>query len=102
MVAAMMPKMMRLTAQHADIWNSLHFDRDFEVQLPVVAERVAKMNELCGEVGRDPATLRRSFTIFDADSRASGGAIRYYDDPDLFIDLVQRLTALGMSEISLY
>ena len=102
MVAAMGPRMMGHAARHADIWNSLHFDPDFEVQLTETAARVAKMDELCRDAGRDPETLRRSFTIFDAHARASGGAIRYYDDPDLFVDLVQRLTALGMSEISIY
>ena len=102
MVAAMGPKMMGHTARHADIWNSLHFDPDFEVQLRETAGRVAKMDELCLEAGRDPSALRRSFTIFDAEHRTGGGGIRYYDDPDLFVDLVQRLTAMGMSEISLY
>ena len=102
MVAAMGPRMMAITAEHADIWNSLHFDPDFDVQLAGTAERVARMDELCREAGRAEDEMRRSFTIFDATSRASGGAVRYYDDPDLFVDLVQRLTAMGMSEISIY
>ena len=92
----------RASGPSADIWNSLHFDPDFEVQLTEIAPRVAKMDELCRDAGRDPETLRRSFTVFDAHARAGDGAIRYYDDPDLFVDLVQRLTALDMSEISIY
>ena len=102
MVAALAPRMMGITARHADIWNSLHFDPDFGVQLPDMAERCQKMDELCRAAGRDPDSIRRSFTVFDAQARHSGGAIRYYDDTDLFVDLVQRLTAMGITEISLY
>lgn len=102
MVAALAPRMMSLAVSHADIWNTLHYDPDFDVQLAETAERAATVDELCTQVGRDPGTLRRSFTVFDAEARATGGAIRYYDDPDLFVDLVQRLTDLGMTEISIY
>ena len=35
----------------------------------------------CEAVGRDPETLRRSYLMFDANARPSGGHIAYYDSP---------------------
>lgn len=102
MVAALGPKMMGITAQHADIWNTLSFQPEFDDQFTELRRRVELMDRFCSEADRDPTSLRRSFTIFDAHARSSGGAIRYYDDPDLFVDLVGGLTDLGMSEISIY
>jgi hypothetical protein len=102
MVAALGPMMMRLAAEHADIWNSLSFAADFDEQLAELGDRCMTMDELCAEVGRDPATLRRSYTMFDPKARASGGAIGYYDSDELFVDMVRRVTDLGITEVSLY
>ena len=102
MVAALGPQMMRHAAVHADIWNSLSFAPGFEEQLAELTDRCMTMDELCAEVGRDPATLRRSYTMFDPTARASGGAIAYYESDDVFVESVKRITALGITEISLY
>jgi hypothetical protein len=40
--------------------------------------------------------------MFDATARAGGGVIRYYESDDLFVEMVGRATALGVSEISMY
>ena len=52
LIAARGPRMLRLTAEHADMWNAAWFGgtRLFEEQL-------AKMTAACGEVGRDISTL---------------------------------------------
>lgn len=48
-------RMLRLTARHADAWNTVwHKHRD------EVVEVVAKVDEACREVGRDPGTLVRT------------------------------------------
>ena len=60
------------------------------------------IDELCAELGRDPATLRRSYTMFDPNARASGGAINYYESEDMFVDMVRQVVDLGITEISLY
>jgi alkanesulfonate monooxygenase SsuD/methylene tetrahydromethanopterin reductase-like flavin-dependent oxidoreductase (luciferase family) len=55
MVGAFMPKMLRLTARYADWWN---------VSSTGVAgyQRMAEeFQRACGEVGRDPATVRRTW-----------------------------------------
>lgn len=102
MVAALGPQMMRHAAAYADIWNSLSFAPGFEEQLTELADRCLTMDELCAEIGRDPATLRRSYTMFDPKARASGGSIGYYESDDAFVDAVKRITDLGITEISMY
>ena len=102
MVAALGPRMMRCAVQHADIWNSLSFAKDFGEQLAELGDRCMSIDELCAEFGRDPASLRRSYTMFDANARSGGGAINYYESDQLFVDMVQQVVELGIDEISLY
>ena len=102
MVAALAPRMMRHTARHADIWNTMSFDPDFDAQIVELRERAAVMDEICHEVGRDPETLRRSVNLFDAEARAGGGSIRYYADESLLRRLVGELVEVGYTDIGLY
>ena len=52
------PRMLRLTAQYADIWNvSLAFDHSRPDKIPPLREAV---DAACVKIGRDPATLARS------------------------------------------
>ena len=60
------------------------------------------MDDLCVDVGRDPATLRRSVNLFDAEARAAGGRLRYYDDDELFVRLVTSYRTAGYTDIGLY
>ncbi len=101
-IAALGPRMLGHAARYADIWNSLSFAASFDEQLAETAERIATLDRHCARIGRDPATLARSYLMFDANARHSGGAFNYYESEDLFIDMVQRLTALGITEIGLY
>jgi alkanesulfonate monooxygenase SsuD/methylene tetrahydromethanopterin reductase-like flavin-dependent oxidoreductase (luciferase family) len=55
MVGAFRPQMLRLTARHADWWNvSSTGIEDYRVI-------VQELERACDEVGRDPATLRRTW-----------------------------------------
>ena len=101
-IAALGPVMLKLAARYADNWNSLSFATDFDTQLEETRRRIARIDANCTEIGRDPATLRRSYLMFDPASRASGGSITYYRSEDVFVDMVQRLLKLGISEIGLY
>ncbi len=56
----------------------------------------------CEAVGRDPETLRCSYLMFDANARQSGGHISYYDSPQAFADMADRLLDLGFTELGLY
>lgn len=101
-VAALGPRMLVHAVRHADTWNTMSFDADFDVQLDELARRAASVDDLCAEVGRDPATLRRSANLFDATARASGGRLRYLDDEDLFVRLVRSLVATGFTDVGIY
>jgi alkanesulfonate monooxygenase SsuD/methylene tetrahydromethanopterin reductase-like flavin-dependent oxidoreductase (luciferase family) len=100
--AALGPKMLAHAARHADIWNTMSFDADFDAQLAELADRAASVDAHCEAAGRDPATLRRSANLFDAEARASGGRLRYYDDEDLFVRLVRGLVERGFTDVGLY
>jgi alkanesulfonate monooxygenase SsuD/methylene tetrahydromethanopterin reductase-like flavin-dependent oxidoreductase (luciferase family) len=102
LVAALGPRMMRHAARHADIWNTISFLPSFDEQLEETRSRRMAMESICAEIGRDPATLRQSYTMFDAQARARGGAFGYYESTELFIDHVSRLVELGMSDVGVY
>jgi alkanesulfonate monooxygenase SsuD/methylene tetrahydromethanopterin reductase-like flavin-dependent oxidoreductase (luciferase family) len=102
LVAALGPRMMRHAARYADIWNSLSFLPTFEEQIAETQARCAAIDAACDAIGREPATLRRSYTMFDAQARSRGGAIGYYASRERFIDQVSRLVELGISDVGLY
>jgi alkanesulfonate monooxygenase SsuD/methylene tetrahydromethanopterin reductase-like flavin-dependent oxidoreductase (luciferase family) len=102
LVAALGRRMMRLAARHADIWNSISFLPSFEEQLAETRARCQAIDAECEAAGREPATLRRSYTMFDAQARSRGGAFGYYESSQRFIDEVSRLAELGISDVGLY
>lgn len=102
LVAALGPRMLRHTVQFADCWNSLSFCATFAEQLAETAQRCQRIDAICVEIGRDPATLRRSYTMFDAQARPRGGMIDYYESPERFVEQVARVVELGISDIGLY
>ena len=101
-IAALGPVMLRLAARHADNWNTLSFAPSFDRQLAETSERIGRIDDACAAIGRDPASLRRSYLMFDPASRATGGRIAYYESEDLFVDMVGRIRELGVSELGLY
>jgi alkanesulfonate monooxygenase SsuD/methylene tetrahydromethanopterin reductase-like flavin-dependent oxidoreductase (luciferase family) len=52
LIASRGPRMLRLTAEYADQWNTAWFG-----QPGIFKERLADMHAACAETGRDPATL---------------------------------------------
>jgi hypothetical protein len=94
--------MMRHAARTADIWSSLSFLDAFDGQLDETRRRVVQIAEACDAVGRDPATLRRSFTMYDATARPRGGTYECYTSVGRFEAMVGPLLELGMDEIVLY
>ncbi|MCB0124047.1 MAG: LLM class flavin-dependent oxidoreductase [Caldilineaceae bacterium] len=55
MVGAFQPKMLRLTARHADWWNVS------STGPATYARMVREFEQACADVGRDPATVRRTW-----------------------------------------
>jgi len=101
-VGALGPVMMRHAARHADIWSSLSFHESFEAQVDETRRRVESMDAYCRALGREPASLLRSYTMYDAGARPRGGSYDYYDSVDRFEAMVGRISDLGMDEIVLY
>jgi hypothetical protein len=101
-VAAMGPVMLGHAARHADIWNSISFAKTFEAQLEETRQRVAAMDAQCARIGRDPASLRRSYLMFDPTARSSGGKIAYYESVDACRRMVRQVMALGITDIGFY
>lgn len=101
-VAAMGPVMLRHAAKHADIWNSLSFAKTFDAQIEETRGRIAAIDACCAAIGRDPASLRRSYLMFDPIARSSGGMITYYEFEETFTRMVQEVIALGMSDVAIY
>src|SRR5215218_10334831 len=66
LIAALGPRMLRHAARYADIWNSLSFKAAFDEQIAETRARCEAIDRECDALGRDPATLRRSYTMFDA------------------------------------
>jgi alkanesulfonate monooxygenase SsuD/methylene tetrahydromethanopterin reductase-like flavin-dependent oxidoreductase (luciferase family) len=101
-VAALGPKMLDITARHADKWNTISFAETFDAQLAEAAERTKRLDDLCQAQDRDPASLERAYLMFDMASRSAGGRIGYYESENLFVDQVSRLIEQGFTEIGLY
>jgi alkanesulfonate monooxygenase SsuD/methylene tetrahydromethanopterin reductase-like flavin-dependent oxidoreductase (luciferase family) len=102
LIAAMGPVMLGHAARHADIWNSLSFAKTFETQIEETRGRIAAIDARCAAIGRDPASLRRSYLMFDPTARSSGGVIQYYDSEDTFKRMAQQVIALGISDVGVY
>jgi hypothetical protein len=60
------------------------------------------MDEACAAIDRDPATLCRSYTMFDAQARPRGGAMAYYTSPEAFTAQVSQIADLGIRDIGIY
>ena len=101
-VAALGPAMLRHAARHADIWSSLSFHESFAEQVDETRGRVTLMSDVCAAVGRDPASLRRSYTMYDARARPRGGVYDYYESVDRFEEMASRILDLGIDELVLY
>lgn len=102
LIAALGPVMLRHAARYADIWNSLSFAKTFQEQLTETSQRIASLDAHCTAIGRDPASLRRSYLMLDPTARASGGAISYYESEEAFTRMARQLIDLGITELVLY
>jgi alkanesulfonate monooxygenase SsuD/methylene tetrahydromethanopterin reductase-like flavin-dependent oxidoreductase (luciferase family) len=79
-VAATGPRMLRLTAQHADGWNAAWFGRP-----TLFHERRADMLAACADVGRDPATLEVTVAVSVAYPDLEANLPEATADPDKFL-----------------
>ncbi len=101
-IGALGPVMMRHAARLADTWSSLSFHASFDDQVEETRRRVGAMDEICAASGRDPASLGRSYTMYDAAARPRGGIYDCYESIGRFEEMAGRILELGMDEIVLY
>ena len=103
-IAAGKPKAMRLVARYADEWNWWTGDRDGIVKL---RELVAEMDRACEEVGRDPATLRRSLDVYSVaapgvpDAPADSTELHISGAPGPIAEALLAYGGLGFAEVRL-
>ncbi|HEX5451462.1 MAG TPA: LLM class flavin-dependent oxidoreductase, partial [Candidatus Limnocylindrales bacterium] len=71
MIGAKGPRMLRLAAQHADIWSWFVEERS---DLTEFGPRLAALEAACAEVGRDPASIGRSAGVAVEPTSVSGAA----------------------------
>ncbi|MFL5651603.1 MAG: LLM class flavin-dependent oxidoreductase [Chloroflexota bacterium] len=101
-IGALGPVMLRHAARLADTWSTLSFKGSFDEQVVETRGRMTAMDDACATVGREIATLGRSYTMYDAEARPRGGIYACYESTDRFEDMAGRIIELGMDELVLY
>ena len=90
-------RMLRLTAQHAHLWNGVWYGSPSEV-----VPRRAAVDAACRDVGRDPATLGRTAGLhvnLPGSTRKSGAAV---GGPEELADLLRGFAAEGIEHVQLH
>jgi alkanesulfonate monooxygenase SsuD/methylene tetrahydromethanopterin reductase-like flavin-dependent oxidoreductase (luciferase family) len=107
MVGAAGPRMIRIAARHADELNI-----DVGTTLDTIGPLNAAIDDACDEVGRDPATLRRSALIMiDLSSPSLPGQAwgdllfgrhAYRGTPEMLAGVLRAYSAAGFSEVQVW
>lgn len=96
-VAATGPRSMRVVAQHAQTWVTSGDPTrpgpfDPVESCAIVSEQMKRLDEACGTVGRDPATLGRMVVV---GLRLAAGL----GSPESFQDTIGRYAELGITDL---
>lgn len=99
LVASKGERMLRLTAQWADAWNTAWFG---EVD-DVLRQRLRALDEACAAVGRDPSTIRRTVGVRlrEPGQRKDSGKSTDTDAAGL-ADLFEALEAVGVDDVLIW
>jgi len=92
LIAAHRPRMLRLAARYADQWDTFAAipgtaTEGVEADL---SDRIARLDDACRDIGRDPAEIRRS-------TWATREVLR---STDAYVDFVRRHHALGFTDFT--
>jgi len=102
-VAALGSVMLKYAARYADTWNTYSTCNTFEEQLEETRKRTQLVDKYCSDIGRAPSSLRRSYLMRDTEARTKGGGlINYYDSEKVFVDMVEKLVDVGITEFLIY
>ena len=99
-IAASGPRGMRLAAARGDTWITtgdlkVQGALDIEASARLVGEQVQRLDDICAESGRDPATLPR--LVSTGGQLASG-----LESAEAFADAVGRYAEVGVTDISVH
>ncbi len=102
LVAAKGPRMLRLTAEHADAWNTAWFGAPDDR----LAQRLGDMRAACTAAGRDPASLEITVgvtvkTESDEEWARAGAPAALLGEPDVIADALRAYAALGIGHVQL-
>jgi len=92
------PRMLRLVAQHADIWNGWYAFDDADAR-PQVEAAMHRVDQACMEHGRSLETLERSIGISVALSPARGEASTLTGSPEEIAEGLAGYRELGVDHI---
>lgn len=99
LLAAHGPRALRLTAQHADGWNTYGgweaSQLEPEAYWTLIREQCGRLDDACEAVDRDPKTLRRSLLL-------GFGAVRPTASVAAYQDAIGRAAELGFGELVVY
>ena len=95
-IAAHGPRMLRIAARYGDGWSSwggyeVQTEQDFYA---LTADRARRFDDLCGDFGRDPTTIRHSVVCFPP--------LTPWQSVGYFTDMVGRFHETGTDEFVLY
>ncbi|MFN2589180.1 MAG: LLM class flavin-dependent oxidoreductase [Actinomycetota bacterium] len=105
MVGTVGPKMLRLTAAHADAWNS--WFTWYGNSVDGLRQLLSKVDAACEDVGRDPATLERTVAVLvQVEDHPVGRRGIMYDEvppvrPGALADHLAALAGEGVSHVQL-
>jgi len=102
LVAAKGPRMLRLTAEHADAWNTAWFGMPDDR----LARRLADLRSACVDVGRDPAGLEVTVGVTVKAEAAEewgrpGAPAALLAEPAVVADALRAYEALGVGHVQL-
>ena len=92
-------RMLRVAAEYADTWNSFGsyaWEDSPRQVLEYTRQRNISLDEYCMEIGRDPATLRRSLLLYGQEAEAA------FASKDGFHQIVGRYREIGITEFIIY
>lgn len=96
LVAARRPRMLRLAAKYADAWNIAWFGRPG----PAYRDVAAALDDACAQVGRDPATVRRTAGVRIAATAVADDPLRVVrGDADEIADALAAWAVEGVDEV---